>query len=117
MDYEIKDLQDTKAALIRKWSLPEFGSVENSGFDTISKVLAERIKILLDEDFESLVNAMYRMDIPENHFHEALTLQTPDEIANALAEVVIQREILRVKTWNAWKQRKQNPDSSQEQHD
>ena len=87
--------------------------VENSGFDTISKVLAEQIKVLLTEDFESLVNAMYRMDIPENHFHEALSHQSPEEIANTLAELVIQREILPVKSWNAWKERKSNPDPGQ----
>jgi hypothetical protein len=53
---------------------------------------------LLMNNFEKLCNAMYRLDVSENKFHEALTGSDPSEISAKLADLVIERELQKVKT-------------------
>lgn len=56
------------------------------------------IGYMLENQFEKLCNAMYRLDVSEKKFHEVLQSGEPGEIAGKLADLVIEREILKVKT-------------------
>lgn len=107
MDTEIEDLQDTFQAISRKWELPSEQGVEKLAFDGIVQLLSEIIYHLLQDDFERLVNLMYRMDVPENQFHIALQNGNSKESAISLATLVVQRELQRVRTWKAYQQRKE----------
>lgn len=53
---------------------------------------------LLTNNFEKLCNAMYRLDVSERKFHEVLTGSDPAEISSRLADLVIEREMQKVKT-------------------
>jgi hypothetical protein len=106
MDTELEDLQDAIRALSRKWDLPVQEGVEKLAFDGMVQLLSGIIFGLLESDFEHLVNLMYRMDIPENQFRVALQGNNREEIALQLATLVVERELLRVRTWNAYQRRK-----------
>lgn len=54
--------------------------------------LVEHIRLMLDQDFEGLLQAMYRIDIEESAFHLALS----ENDLERLAEMIIQREIQKV---------------------
>lgn len=62
--------------------------------------LRPSISQLLSEDFEKLVNIMYRMDVPEHRFHVALHGPNP---ALAIAELVVKRLILKARTRIAYR--------------
>ena len=67
-------------------------------FDWLEKMLEIRIKEMLDSDFIGLMNAFYRIDIPEKKVQELLELSKPEEVAIRLAKAVIEREKQKVIT-------------------
>ena len=88
----------TEAELVRRWGIPENSIVigENPR-QRLLALLQARLLDLLQHDFEFLVNAMYRLDVPEPLFHQAMGHQIPEKIAPILAEIVLEREIFRQK--------------------
>ncbi|MCE1201852.1 MAG: hypothetical protein LWX09_07105 [Bacteroidia bacterium] len=80
---------------------------------TMEQLIAEFVEDLLRRDFGHLCQLMYRHDVDERRFNEAL--QQPDDAGRAreIARLVVDRELLKMKTRAAyaqWKQRNQlNP--------
>lgn len=70
--------------------------VENAQLEVLRKVLTDHLAWLLDYQFERLLQAMYRIDVNEQEFRAVLTGDAP--VAPALAELVLQRELKKVKT-------------------
>jgi hypothetical protein len=64
--------------------------------------LREKLKILiahlLQHDFNRLVNAMYRLDVKESLFHEAMNIDDPEQVVDRLADIVFEREWQKVQT-------------------
>ncbi len=75
-----------------------FFKAEESTFDWLEEVLTKEIGNLLNTDFNRLLNALYRIDIPESLVEKILTEAVPEEIANQLAKAVINREKQKVIT-------------------
>lgn len=75
-------------------SLP--GSV--TSLDELKNKLIPVIRYLLDKDMTRLLNALYRIDIKESKVKYVLTIENPDNIAPALAEMIIQRELQKIAT-------------------
>jgi hypothetical protein len=71
-----------------------------SGIDSsmIREKLALVISHLLQNNFERLLQAMYRLDVSESKFHRVLHEEDPQQIPFALADLVIEREMQKVKT-------------------
>ena len=69
-----------------------------SNIETIKKKLIEVINMLLQNDYHRLVNAMYRLDINEKLFRETISGLHSPGVAARLADLVIDREIEKVKT-------------------
>jgi hypothetical protein len=53
---------------------------------------------LLENDFERLLNAMYRLDIDESKFKQVLSGVYGNDVSGKLAEIVIERELRKVET-------------------
>ncbi len=74
--------------------------------------LKARLKIfildLLQHDFEHLCNLMYRHDVKESLFNEALMLANDSLRAEVIADLVIDRELQKVASRAAYAQSKQN---------
>ncbi len=79
------------------------------------KELHHRLKFyiaeMLEHNFEKLCNMMYRHDVPELQFNEALDAATLDKQADKLANVVIEREMLKVETRRAYRKTKNSNNS------
>ena len=58
-------------------------------FDRLRELLASHINVLLDKDFNHLLNVLYRIDIDESIVS---TLLAGDDVANDLSEAIIARE-------------------------
>lgn len=66
------------------------------GLAELKKVLTRQIAFLLDRQFERLLQAMYRIDVNEQEFRRVLVGDAP--VAEALTELVLQRELRKVET-------------------
>ncbi|MEQ9467545.1 MAG: hypothetical protein RLN88_09040 [Ekhidna sp.] len=87
--------------LVRK----DFGLEENFdfeegqiGFDRLEEFLAKQVNYLLDHDLNKLLNALYRIDIPESQVKQLLHYSSQGEIAKNMAKAIIEREKQKVIT-------------------
>lgn len=94
-----------QAQLVRRWELDPGG--KSLTWEDLEGVLGVRIAQLLDEDFERLVNIMYRLDIPEHRFHAAMSGNS-SKIPERLTQLVLEREYQRIQTWNKYQNDKSN---------
>ena len=60
--------------------------------------LTKQIKFMLDEDFQGLLNAMYRIDIEEGKFSLAVETGNPDDVALTIAELILKRIVQKAQT-------------------
>jgi hypothetical protein len=66
--------------------------------DDLKKKLEKIVAYLLDNDFERLLNAMYRLDINEEKFKMALSGIGEHAISAEITDLIISREIQKLKT-------------------
>ena len=71
--------------------------------DEILEKLTEIINILLVKDYHRLVNAMYRLDIDEKLFRDAISGMHSPHVAARLAELVLNREKQKIKMRQKYK--------------
>ena len=85
------------------FSLPveEFSS--SHSFEELETALTKIINNLLDQDMNRLINACYKIDLGEQVFNDIISREEPSAIASTLAKTIIARELLKVKTRAAYK--------------
>ena len=64
--------------------------------EELKKYLSSRIKFLLEEKFDLLVNLLYRIDINDKKLEEVFTKERKDNIPDSIAELVIERELQKI---------------------
>ncbi len=73
----------------------------------IHRVLAEKIKEMMQNNFEKLQNILYRIDLDQQKVHE-LYLQTANgDFPYSLAKLIIDRQLAKVKTRHYYKMHKE----------
>lgn len=86
-----KDLQlDENEALVN--------AAESPDLNTLHKNLSLLVAYLMENDMHRLLNAMYRLDVSEIRFHEAMQSESKQEAAIRIADLIIEREMQKVKT-------------------
>ena len=98
---ENQDLEKTAGLLLKNWGMV---APDQLDWESLRRALVLQMRAMITQDFERLVQAMYRLDVAEPKFHLALSLPTVDERAVALAAVVLQRELQRLETWRKYSQ-------------
>lgn len=91
--------------LLQKHGILDVQPLENVpdlSLEALKSIVSKQVLYLLERDIERLMQAMYRIDVPEHSFKAALTSEDP---AGHLAELVLQRELMKVQTrrWYATK--------------
>ena len=66
-----------------------------SNLDKLQEWLTREISILLDRDFQHLLNVLYRIDVSEEKVKQAFAGKDP---AYAIAGLIIERELKKVET-------------------
>ena len=61
---------------------------------------------MLDNEFEKLCNTFYRLDVSEAAFHHVLESTPKEKISGELADLVIDREIMKVRTRQLYRDNK-----------
>ena len=64
----------------------------------LKEKLEKIVAYLLDNDFERLLNAMYRLDINEEKFKMALSGIGKNAVSAEITDLIISREIQKLKT-------------------
>jgi hypothetical protein len=104
------DETDQLVNLINKdWFVSEENTMIPTGsldFNLLREKLAIVIGNMIHDDFEKLCQAMYRLDVSESKFHQILTEKPSTEIPLYLADLVIERELQKVRTRMMYKRKK-----------
>ena len=72
--------------------------LEVGHLDELREKLEKIVAYLLDNEFERLLNAMYRLDINEDKFKIALSGMGTKAISEEITDLIISREIQKLKT-------------------
>lgn len=71
---------------------------EKPDLNLFHKKLTILVAYLLDHDMHRLLNAMYRLDVSEAKFHVAMQSGIKEEAASRVADLILERELQKVKT-------------------
>lgn len=96
---ETEDINKTAELLLKNWGLTPPNELD---WESLKQALTMQLDYLLRQDFERLVQSMYRLDVSEPKFQRALLLPTVEERASALATIVLERELQRLATWRKY---------------
>jgi hypothetical protein len=88
------DLEIIQKLAVKDLQISDQG-VTFSKIDRLQSWLAEEIRMLIDGDFERLMNVLYRIDVGEDKVKTALSGNDP---AFEIAGLIIERELKKVET-------------------
>ena len=100
----MSDKIDEKADNISKLIVQDFNLDEEDNLvhirdlEELKEKLEKIVAYLLDNDFERLLNAMYRLDINEEKFKMAISGSDVNTMSQKIVELIISREIQKMKT-------------------
>ncbi len=98
-DTQQPDYTHESIRLINKdFNLADAELADVNSLEELKKALARVVQYLIDHDLNRLINAMYRIDIPQHKFERVLTGEKPDLIATSLADLILEREKQKVIT-------------------
>lgn len=96
IDGNVKKLSEI---IIRDFNLETNKSlIDIMHLDELKEKLEKIIAYLLDNDFERLLNAMYRLDINENKFKRAISDLSGKSASSEITDLIIAREIQKLQT-------------------
>jgi hypothetical protein len=75
----------------------------NNNFDAFHKDLSQIIRSLLYKDYNRLINILYRMDVNEKKYIQLFKDLPSDKIAEALADLIIERALQKAETRKKYK--------------
>ncbi|KAF0152163.1 MAG: hypothetical protein FD143_1260 [Ignavibacteria bacterium] len=87
---------------LEKENLPAIDNLE-----VIRKHLVIKVKELMSRDYDRFLNSLYRIDVNEKKVREILHSKDRTTIPEQLADLIIDRQMMRVKTQLLYKQSKQ----------
>ncbi|MCW8814143.1 MAG: hypothetical protein OQJ93_10680 [Ignavibacteriaceae bacterium] len=81
-------------------------STDSTSLEEFRKYLTDKLRLLLDEKFDMLVNILYRIDINEKKLSELFSGQNRDFIPASLADLIIERQLQKIKLRKLYKEGK-----------
>ena len=74
--------------------------------EEFKKYLTGKLKLLLDNKFDTLVNILYKIDINEKKLSELFSGANRDNIPNVLADLIIERQMQKIRLRKLYKEGK-----------
>jgi len=101
------NIRDVADLIIRDFHLEEKqGDLVSRNMQEFREKLGMLINYMLDNEFEKLLNAMYRLDINEEKFRLALSNQDSPDVGLDIADLIIEREMQKVMTRRKYREGK-----------
>ncbi len=94
----MKNQNEIVSDLILKYLEVDTIATSSDTYDIIINRIQPQVQYLLDNDMQSLLNALYRIDVDELKFRSALELGDPEDIAKNVSVLILDRVILKAQT-------------------
>ena len=65
-------------------------------FEELKKFLSGKIRILLEEKFDSLVNLLYRIDVEDKKIEEVFSRKEKENVPDLIANLIIERLLQKI---------------------
>ena len=93
-------------------ALPELNLPSKSAddFEQMKQALSQQINHLINSDFATLVNLLYRLDIPENKLKAALSNAADTPTGDVIADMIIERQQEKEEARNLFKNKGDIPE-------
>ena len=72
-------------------------SADLGSLEELRQYLTEKLKVLLDERFDTLVNILYRIDISEKKLSKLFSGDNRESIPSVLADLIIERQLQKIR--------------------
>ncbi len=96
---ELHDLVQTSDLLQKNWGLAPPSQLD---WESLREALRLQLEYMIANNFEFLVQTMYRLDVDESKFRQALSLPIAADRAATLATIIVDRELQRLETWRKY---------------
>ena len=107
---ENKQINEIVKFVEKDFSISESNSlIPSKDVDSLEEFriyLTGKLRCLLDEKFDLLVNILYRIDINEKKLSELFSGQNRDFIPTSLADLIIERQLQKIKLRKLYKEGK-----------
>jgi hypothetical protein len=101
VDNEKNHLTDLSIFVSKNFEVSESDSLIPTGdFKTLEEFktyLTNRLAFLLDNKYDTLINILYRIDVPEEKLSKLFAEQNREYIPAALADLIIERSLQKVR--------------------
>jgi hypothetical protein len=64
--------------------------------EELKKFISGKIKILLEEKFDSLIKLLYRIDVEDKKIEEVFSGEKEDDIPDLVADLIIERQLQKI---------------------
>ncbi len=81
-------------------------SADLVSLEEFRKYLTDKLKFLLDNKFDMLVNILYKIDISEKKLSQLFSGKNRDSIPATLADLIIERQLQKIKLRKMYKEGK-----------
>jgi hypothetical protein len=76
---------------------------EKISLHEIKEKLTKHISYLITNNFQELINLLYRIDVNENKLRDLLKENSDADAANVIADLIIERQLQKIETRNKFK--------------
>jgi hypothetical protein len=81
-------------------------SINTTSLEEFRKYLIEKVSYLLDNEYNVLVNTLYRIDVSESKLSELFSGKDKSNIPGTLADLIIERQLQKIKFRQKYKEGK-----------
>ena len=87
--------------------------LEKISFEEIREQLSQNVNDLIVNDFQKLVSLLYRIDVSESKLKQLLKEENHEDAGKIIADMIIERQLQKIKTRQQFKQPDKNIDESE----
>lgn len=104
MKSDKKELVELKEIIDKEFSVAESKPLvlkeEPDDLEKFKAYLSAKFGYMLDHSYDTLINTLYRIDVDERKLERLFSDNNRDEIPSQLAELVIERQLMKIRTRN-----------------
>jgi hypothetical protein len=86
---------------------------EKIGMQELREKIAGYINRLIQDNFEQLVNLLYRVDVSEAKIKSLLQFQPGTDAGNIIADLIIERQLQKIRSRQQFKTNNETPDDDE----
>ena len=88
---------------------------EAPGIDALETILAEKIGLLIDKDFSTLVQLLYRVDVSESRLRQLLLENRTTDAGRLIARLLLERQWQKIVTRREFSRGKPKEDAADQE--